>query len=472
MRKYFLYLGIILFLHSCGIKKGAVGSKVPEFDMPLKSGSIVSVKDSDATYKIVDHLPSHYQPYLNNEFGIIRLEDGRFAVLQPSKKGYKSSWFGGVGDGEKDDTKSLNLLFSFDNSRPAFIEEGRYKITSSLVIPSGKKVSGAGISQTNIYLATLGIPAFDLLNVERGEVEKLSIILDIENKSFETLPKKPFRGNRAMTGIAGIWANGSYNQFHDLKIVNFQSGIRLSPFSEKMGLKESYGNVLSNLELLDNDFGIIGSGQSNLKISNIKGNYTKTAGNEAPPHLIYISGVNRGVENNNVQIENIIGLPSEPKGSVIKLNVTKNGYIKKVEADSCNNLLTIGDVQDFKVEDLRLIRGFNQGLKIGNGKDKNIEVKNVFIQFDQCDRGIVFNGKQFFIENVKVDIKKQVTNKRIFRIKTEDSVYNGLDYKVKGELKKGTAYQILGSKNSFKRLKMNGSSNEIIDKGNRNTIKN
>lgn len=95
-----------------------------------------------------NNLPEYIHAEIETKFNnYINSEDFKNMIIQYIMKNYNYigvKWYGAIGDGEHDDTSAIQNVIDDFNGFTIFLQKGKYKITSPLLLPNNTIIKGCG----------------------------------------------------------------------------------------------------------------------------------------------------------------------------------------------------------------------------------------------------------------------------------------------------------------------------------------
>lgn len=306
-----------------------------------------------------------------------------------------------IGRDKKDDTKLLSLYIAQNKNGTIKIPKGDFYISNSIILPSNIKLEGEGINKTRILITNNKVPAFDCFYENNISISELSIV----NINTPILTdKKSLRGGHSYLLSCGIYTNGNSNQFFNLNIDGFVTGIILSPFTYNK-YEKKIDNHLRNIVVKDVEFGILAAGQHDFTIKNISGNYLNHKNSDYPPHLIYFSEGKNGVVSKNGFIENCYAYDSD-YGHAYQFKELYQSTIKNISSKNCNGILSLDKSGQLNIIDIEALNDFpptSGSLFIQGNDSEYLHIKNFTIENKNSNARILrFGGENNIYENISI----------------------------------------------------------------------
>src|SRR5690606_2888826 len=163
------------------------------------------------------------------------------------------------------------------------------------ITAGGISVRGAGIRQTRIRQTAWIEPIFD---VRAPDVEISN--MTCEQGPYGTIDASQFRGEPRTSYNSAVWAGADRVDVHDMRVVNFVSGVHFAAWDVAVGavrtpLKDCSAHRIQCVSVV---FGLLAVGVDGFDWSEITGSYSIN-GTSTPPHLVYFSDFIGGVSIDN-----------------------------------------------------------------------------------------------------------------------------------------------------------------------------
>lgn len=385
-----------------------------------------------------------------------------------------------IGDGVTDAAGAMTLALNQHNNLT--LEAGKnYLLKQSLKMKAGQTLNLNGSTLLfDFPVGTVGIDIFEVSNVtiKNGTIRRVK-------KQGEVLQKKAFRSNNAKASVSGIYCNTSNNTFENLRLEGWMTGIRLTNYSAttKRYTSNRSNNHIKDCEFYGNHFGMILKGQRGAILSNIEGDYgARIVGvNEAPPHLIYFSGIKSSDSaNENVVVDNVVCKDShaylEQYGSCITLSNMKNSTLTNLYVDNCDGGITINHAENLMLENIRMDNMKKSCIKTGKVAD-NIRIKSLEVtQTAFSKNAIAINGSNFLLEDVTIKQGNNNPNSKHYTlsIRGKNNTVKNISFDSNSDKCNYIILDKTSDDNKIINLKMKGKTvhnkqKVIVDKGKKNT---
>ena len=236
-------------------------------DAHINKGDTVTITNLDSTPVGID---------------LVDLEKAPDAIKQPANS-VSITDFGAIANDGSDDYQAFMAAIESAKAskKSVYIPEGQFDFSrpSSLYVPDGIKITGAGQWHTKLHFLNTEAAEYDKNgNYVKGgggiDFVSGSNNIDFGNLSMDSNLNSRYDEKANYKGISGTLGTGS--SIHDIKIEHFEAGVWIGDYSQNKPLNYTDGLTISNATIRNNlaDGVNFAQGTSNSTVinSNIRGN--------------------------------------------------------------------------------------------------------------------------------------------------------------------------------------------------------